>query len=145
RPNVHKEVKESGLESIRDVTFNQIMDEIDQKNKAAQEKPKSPYDTELEIKIIKRFQLRQPDYDAQIMFLGVEPYHFEYDQTKSTKHGDSNSNSGLCSMPDDDLLKSNISKKVTDDIQSFVPSIVADNLKANLPDLLSEALKNTLP
>nr|GEY73517.1 retrovirus-related Pol polyprotein from transposon TNT 1-94 [Tanacetum cinerariifolium] len=118
--NIHKEVKESILESIDDVTFDQIMDEIVQKN----------------------------------------------------KHGDSDS--GLCSMPDDDMvyltgfetsdsadndsqeelrtlntkvdqLESNISKKVIDDIQSFVPSIVADTLKANLHGLLSEALKNTLP
>ncbi|GKA41730.1 retrovirus-related pol polyprotein from transposon TNT 1-94 [Tanacetum coccineum] len=54
--NVQEEVKESGLESMGDVTFEQIMDEYDQKNKAAQEVPESPYDTESEIKIIKRFQ-----------------------------------------------------------------------------------------
>ncbi|GJY35036.1 hypothetical protein Tco_0420414 [Tanacetum coccineum] len=99
-----EEVKESGLESIGDVTFDQIMDEIDQKNKAAQEKPESQYDTESEIKIIKRFQPRKLDDDAQIMFLGVEPSHFEYDQTKSTMHGGSDSDSGLHSMPDDDLV-----------------------------------------
>ncbi|GKE14967.1 hypothetical protein Tco_1422544 [Tanacetum coccineum] len=169
-----EEVKESGLESIGDVTFDQIMDEIDQKNKAAQEKPESPYDTESEIKIIKRFQPRQLDDDAQITFLGAEPSHFEYDQTKSTMHGGSDSDSGLHSMPDDDLvsltdfktpdsadndsqeelrtlntkvdqLESNISKKVTDDIQSSVPSIVVDTLKETLPGLLLEALKDTLP
>nr|GEX19534.1 hypothetical protein [Tanacetum cinerariifolium] len=143
-----------------------------QKNNVTQEKPKNPYDTELEIKIIKRFQPRQSVDDAQITFLGVEPSYFEYDQTKSIKHGDSDS--GLCSMPDDDMvsltgfetsdsadndsqeelrtlntkvdqLESNMSKKVIDDIQSFVPSIVVDTLKANFPGLLSEALKNTLP
>ncbi|GJY08947.1 retrovirus-related pol polyprotein from transposon TNT 1-94 [Tanacetum coccineum] len=94
-----------------------IMDEIDQKNKAAQEKPESPYDTELDIKIIKS---------------SVRPlYHLHEElSTLNTKV---------------DQLESNISKKVTDDIQSFVPSIVADNLKANLPGLLSEALKNTFP
>ncbi|GKC62002.1 hypothetical protein Tco_1089600, partial [Tanacetum coccineum] len=43
--NVHEELKESGLESIGDVTFDQIIDEIDQRNKAAHETPKSPYDT----------------------------------------------------------------------------------------------------
>ncbi|GJW29726.1 hypothetical protein Tco_0046601, partial [Tanacetum coccineum] len=92
RPNVHKEVKESGLESIRDVTFDQIMDEIDQKNKAAQEKPESP---------------------------SVRPLYYLHEElsTLNTKV---------------DQLESNISKKVTDDIQSFAPSIVADNLKANL-------------
>ncbi|GJX91961.1 hypothetical protein Tco_0345287 [Tanacetum coccineum] len=70
------EVNEFGLESIGDVIFDQIMDENDQKNKAAQEKPEGP----------------------------VEPSHFEYDQTKSTKHGDSDFDFGLCSMPDDDLV-----------------------------------------
>ncbi|GJT26048.1 hypothetical protein Tco_0895985 [Tanacetum coccineum] len=109
-----------------------------------------------EIKIIKRFQPRQPDDDAQFMFLGAEPYHFEYDHTNSTKLGDSGSVSGLRSMLDDDLvsltgfetpesadndsqrisctifntkvdqLESRVSKKVTDDVQSSVPSILAE-------------------
>ncbi|GJZ47025.1 hypothetical protein Tco_0600857 [Tanacetum coccineum] len=53
--NVQDEVNESGLESMEDVTFDQIMDEIDQKNKDA-EKAESPYDTESDIKMIKSFQ-----------------------------------------------------------------------------------------
>nr|GFA11123.1 hypothetical protein [Tanacetum cinerariifolium] len=69
-----EKVNESGLESMGDVTFDQIMDEINQKNKAAQENLRAR----------------------------VEPSHFKYDQTKLTKHGDSDS--GLCSMPDDDLV-----------------------------------------
>ncbi|GKF59956.1 hypothetical protein Tco_0176742 [Tanacetum coccineum] len=40
-----------------------------------------------------------------------------------------------------DQLESNISKKVTGDILSSVPSIVDDTLKANLLSLLLEALK----
>ncbi|GJZ20382.1 retrovirus-related pol polyprotein from transposon TNT 1-94 [Tanacetum coccineum] len=43
------------------------------------------------------------DDDAQITFLGVEPSHFEYDQSKSTMHGASDSDSGLRLMLDDDL------------------------------------------
>ncbi|GKF65763.1 hypothetical protein Tco_0192280, partial [Tanacetum coccineum] len=39
-----EEVKESGLESMEDITFDQIIDEIDQKHKAT-EKPESPFDT----------------------------------------------------------------------------------------------------
>ncbi|GJY74559.1 hypothetical protein Tco_0478990 [Tanacetum coccineum] len=74
------------------------MDEIDQQNQAAQDKLETPYDTESEIKIIKRFQPSQPDDDAQITFLNVEPY----DPTKS-RDADSDSDSGLQSMPDDDL------------------------------------------
>ncbi|GKE65777.1 hypothetical protein Tco_1519938 [Tanacetum coccineum] len=34
--NIQEEVKESGLESMKDVTFDQIMDEIDEKNKDAE-------------------------------------------------------------------------------------------------------------
>ncbi|GKE11324.1 hypothetical protein Tco_1414875 [Tanacetum coccineum] len=171
-----EEVKESGLESIEDVTFDQIMYEIDQKNKAA-EKPESSFNIKSEIKIIKRFQPTQPDDDAQFTFLGVEPYHFEYDHTNSTKLGfetpefaDNDSHEGTAKtfnasvdMPAQsdplghlheelrilntkvDQLESRISKKVTYDVQSYVPSIVVDALKANLPHLLSEALKNTLP
>ncbi|GJW40928.1 hypothetical protein Tco_0066773, partial [Tanacetum coccineum] len=86
-------------------------------------------------------------------------------EAEKSNHGDSDSESGLYSMPDNDLsdplghlheelrtlntkvdqLESSISKKVTDDIQSSIPSIVVNALKANLPGLLSEALKNTLP
>ncbi|GJX34611.1 hypothetical protein Tco_0246168 [Tanacetum coccineum] len=91
-----EEIKESGLESMKDVTFDQIMNEINQKNKVA-ENPESPFDTESEIKIIKRFQPSQPDDDAQITFMGAEPYN----QTNLT---DGDSDSGLRSMPDDDLV-----------------------------------------
>ncbi|GJV55932.1 hypothetical protein Tco_1456937 [Tanacetum coccineum] len=55
--NVQEEVKESGLKSIRGVTFEQIMDEYDQKNKTDQEVLESPYDTESEIKFIKSFKV----------------------------------------------------------------------------------------
>ncbi|GKE21512.1 hypothetical protein Tco_1433024, partial [Tanacetum coccineum] len=135
--NVPEEVKESGLKSIRDVTFEQIMDEIDQKNKP-----------------------RKPDDDAQITFLGVEPYQFEYDQTK---HGTAETFNASADMPTQldplghlhkelcilntkvDQLKTSISKKVINDIQSSVLLIVTDTLNANLIGLLLEDLKNTLP
>nr|GEW16066.1 hypothetical protein [Tanacetum cinerariifolium] len=55
KKNIQEEVKEFGLESMKDITFDQIMDEIDQKNKDTK-KAESPYDTESEIKIIKSFQ-----------------------------------------------------------------------------------------
>ncbi|GKC77664.1 hypothetical protein Tco_1128438, partial [Tanacetum coccineum] len=51
-----EEVKDAGLESMRDVTFEQIMDACDQQQKAAQEKDESPYDIESEIRIIKSYQ-----------------------------------------------------------------------------------------
>nr|GEV93946.1 hypothetical protein [Tanacetum cinerariifolium] len=74
-----------------------IMDEIDQQDKVAQEKTKSPYDTEYEINIIKRFKPNQPDNDAQITFLGAKPYN-------QIKSWDGDSDSRLRSMLDDDLV-----------------------------------------
>ncbi|GKA02327.1 retrovirus-related pol polyprotein from transposon TNT 1-94, partial [Tanacetum coccineum] len=84
------------LESMEDVTFDQFMDETDQKDKVA-EKPENPFDTEFEIKIIKRFQPSQPDDDTQITFLDDEPYN-------QINLRDGDSDSGLRSMPDDDLV-----------------------------------------
>ncbi|GKA58973.1 hypothetical protein Tco_0758286 [Tanacetum coccineum] len=98
-----------------------------------------------------------------------EPHDKEIDPTLKKDDSDE-TDSGLQSMPDDDIaslldfktedsgneelrtlntkadqLEFNISKKVTDDIQSSVPLIFADALKVNFPGLLLEALKNTLP
>nr|GEY61625.1 hypothetical protein [Tanacetum cinerariifolium] len=103
--NFQEEVKDTGLESIGDVNFEQIIDEYDQKNKAAREELESPYDTEFKIKIIKRFQLNQLADEAHIVFLGFEPNDIKIDQTKSMKLADFNeTNCGLPSMPDDDLV-----------------------------------------
>ncbi|GJY77097.1 hypothetical protein Tco_0482213 [Tanacetum coccineum] len=157
-----------------DVTFDQLMDEIDQKNKAAQEQPKSPYDTESEIKIIKRFHPSQPDDDVQITFLGVEPLNFEYDQTKlletletinnvTSKESTAETFNASTDMPAQldpighlyeelrtlntkvDQLESSISKKVTDDIQSFVPSNYCRCSKSTFSWSTPRGFKNTLP
>ncbi|GKF25621.1 hypothetical protein Tco_0081515, partial [Tanacetum coccineum] len=122
----------------------------------AQENAKSPYDTESKIKIIKSYQA------ATISGSLLIHQSSSYDQDKDVKEGDaSKSLSGLRSMPDDDLTsvssfelqdsidyvfeeESNISKKVAEDMKSFVPTIVANTLKEQLPGLLSDALKDTL-
>ncbi|GJY79388.1 retrovirus-related pol polyprotein from transposon TNT 1-94 [Tanacetum coccineum] len=149
-----------------------IIDEIDQKYKAAQETPKIPYDTESEINIIKKFQPRQLDDDAQIMFIGAEPSHFEYDQSKSIMHGASDSDSGLCLMHDDDLASLTgfeTPDSADDDSKEGIAETfyASTNMpaqpdplgplheelcilntkidKKNFPSLLLEALKNTLP
>ncbi|GKC15781.1 hypothetical protein Tco_1012563 [Tanacetum coccineum] len=67
---VKKEVKGSSLNSMGDVTFKQLMDKYDQKQHVIQEMHESPYDTESEIKVIKRFQPTQTDDEDQIIFLG---------------------------------------------------------------------------
>ncbi|GJS50922.1 hypothetical protein Tco_0624284 [Tanacetum coccineum] len=144
---VQEEVKESGLESMRDVTFEQIMDEIDQQNKAAQEKPESPYDTESEIKVIKRFKPRQSDDDAQITFLSVEPY----DQTKSRDDA-SDSDSGLRSMPNDDLVsltgfatpaKSDPLGHLHDELRTLKPKVV--QLESSISKAMADEIKSSIP
>ncbi|GJU51691.1 hypothetical protein Tco_1221246 [Tanacetum coccineum] len=123
-----------------------LMDEIDQKNKVAQEQPESPYDTESEIKIIKRFQPRQPDDDAQITFLGTVETFNAFDDMLAQSDPLGHLHEELRTLHTKvDQLESSISKKVIDDIQSSMPSIVADTLKANFPCILLKTLKNTLP
>ncbi|GJR91740.1 hypothetical protein Tco_0215751 [Tanacetum coccineum] len=70
--------------------------QLKSQNQAAQDKPESPYDTEYEITIIKRFQPNQSNDDAQITFLDAKPYDL-------TKSRDADSASRLQSMPDNDL------------------------------------------
>ncbi|GKC10132.1 hypothetical protein Tco_1001742 [Tanacetum coccineum] len=102
--NDQEEVKEYGLESMGMSLLTRSWMKLIRRMRLLKKKPESPYDIESEIKIIKWFQPRQPDDDAQIMFLGAEPSHFDYDQTKSTMHVDYDSDFGLRSMPDDDLV-----------------------------------------
>ncbi|GKG16302.1 hypothetical protein Tco_0358625, partial [Tanacetum coccineum] len=54
--NVEKDVKDAGFVAMEEVTFEQIMDEVDSKTQGSQTIAESPYDTELEIKIIKSYQ-----------------------------------------------------------------------------------------
>ncbi|GJY90432.1 hypothetical protein Tco_0505628 [Tanacetum coccineum] len=134
------EVKESGLESIGDVTFDQLMDKIDQKNKASQEQPKSPYDIESEIKIIKRDstnndskQSTAETFNASAdMPAQLDPLGHLYEE--------------LCTLNTKvDQLESSISKKVTDDIQSFIPSNYYKCSKSKFSWSTLRGSKNTLP
>ncbi|GKD33506.1 hypothetical protein Tco_1249015 [Tanacetum coccineum] len=142
-----EEVKDAGIESMGGVTFEQVMDEYDQKNSTAQEQHESPYDTESEIKFIKSFKVatispslsidldkeEHTTDEAKNTFLGSKAIDIDFVPTEPKTDALDDSDSGLKSMHDDDLASSSI------------PSLIADALKAHLPDLLSEALKNTLP
>nr|GEW86438.1 hypothetical protein [Tanacetum cinerariifolium] len=145
-----KEVNESGLKSMRDVTFEQLIDEVDKQNQDAQEKTDSSFDTESKIKIIKSFKVVNQDIEVH---------------SANTEETDS----GLCFMPDDDIvpalsdpfshlqgdmhslntkvdqLESSISKSVADEIKSSIPSCVVDAIKEQLPGLITQALKACLP
>ncbi|GJV70975.1 hypothetical protein Tco_1490970 [Tanacetum coccineum] len=118
--NVEEEVKSSGLISMGDVTFEQLMDDYDQRdipgsyvptrlqlkpiveqlldeadklNKAIQETSESPYDTESKIKVVKSF------LTSYISELQDQTMH----DSKETADVHEESNSDLQSMPDDDL------------------------------------------
>ncbi|GJS04500.1 hypothetical protein Tco_0321008 [Tanacetum coccineum] len=150
---------EEQVNQPKTVKAEKIMDEIDQRNKAAK-KHESSFDTKFEIKIIKRFQPSQPDDDVQITFLGFKTPDSVDDDFKEGTGETFYASADMPAQSDPlghlheelripnnkiDQLESNMSKKVTDDIQSSVPSIVADSLKENLPSLLLKDLKNTLP
>ena len=171
-------VKEAELtfKSHGDLSFDDLMNELEEKEKRGEDIYEGLYDTESDIKVIKKYQPSKVSHDAEITFEG---------------HG-SSSDSGLRSMPDDDLvsltgfsdqlseedsdktlhasadmpthsdslshshelgvllsridqLEDNLSKKVSEEIKSSVPSLVADSLKDQLPSLLAEALKVALP
>nr|GEY41935.1 hypothetical protein [Tanacetum cinerariifolium] len=147
----HKEeVKKFSLESMEDITFDSIMDEIDQKNKAA-EKPKSPFYTKSEIKIIQRdgdseSGLRSMPDDDLVSLTGFETPD---SADNYSKEGTGETFNAFTDIPAQSeplghlheemcilnkkiyQFESNITKKVTDDIQSFVPLIIADSLKEN--------------
>ncbi|GKF47334.1 hypothetical protein Tco_0137136, partial [Tanacetum coccineum] len=135
-----------------EVTFEQIMDEVDSKTQGAQENVESPYDTESEIKIIKSYQAATL---FGLLFIHQSSLYDQDDKdecTAETFHAfaDKPAQSDPLGHLQEELyllnnkvdqIESCISKKVVEDIQSSVPTIVVDTLKAKLPGLLSEALK----
>ncbi|GJX54686.1 hypothetical protein Tco_0283055 [Tanacetum coccineum] len=100
------EEEDAGVHSLEEPTFEQLMDEVDKLKEVAQEKPKSPYDTESEIKIIKSFQVNivsnsllihqglQRSTSDDINVIDITP--------KDDEEGDA-SDSDLRSMPSDNL------------------------------------------
>ncbi|GKC60487.1 hypothetical protein Tco_1088085 [Tanacetum coccineum] len=156
--NIQEDVKESGLDPMEDVTFDQIMDEIDQKNKDA-EKVESPYDTKSKIIIIKSFQATtvfgsllihqgsqrsaSDDLDAiDITPKGDKEVDVSDSRlcTAETFHASADKptqSNPLCHLHEElctlnmkvNQLESSITKQVIDAIHSSVPSLVADTLK----------------
>ncbi|GKD74726.1 hypothetical protein Tco_1333008, partial [Tanacetum coccineum] len=80
-------------QSLEIPTVEQLMDEAGKLNKTVQETPKSPYDTKLEIKIVKSF------FTHHISKLKDQTMH-DSEETVDIHEG---SNSDLHSMPNDDL------------------------------------------
>ncbi|GJR88721.1 hypothetical protein Tco_0212732 [Tanacetum coccineum] len=110
-------VDDGADKSLSRIAVQPIMNEIDQKNKAALVTPESPFDTKSEIKIIKKFQPTQLDDNAQITFLHAEPSHFEYVQSMQE---DSGSNLSLRSMLDDDMASLTVQKSLQDQLPKIL-------------------------
>ncbi|GJT44017.1 hypothetical protein Tco_0952732 [Tanacetum coccineum] len=89
---------------------------------------KSPYDTESEIKIVKRFKPTIDDEES--LFTSVTKEH--------SVIGDE---SDLESMPMDEIGHPCLTPLMTDKLEEIVPSLVAETLKENLPKIISESLK----
>ncbi|GJW00599.1 hypothetical protein Tco_1555850 [Tanacetum coccineum] len=156
--NVEKEVKNVGFVAMEEVTFEQIMDEVDLKTQGAQENAESPYDTKSEIKIIKSYQaatisglLSMPNDDLASIS-GFESQdsvdHVSKEDTK-TLHAftDKPAQSDPLSHFHTELgilntkmdqLESSISKKVAEDMKYSVPAI--DSIKSSVSESISEEL-----
>ncbi|GKC21382.1 retrovirus-related pol polyprotein from transposon TNT 1-94, partial [Tanacetum coccineum] len=98
------EKEDTGVYSMNEPTFEQLMDEVDKLKEAAQEKPRESYDTESEIK------------DKQVLSsFNIVPLK------------EKQSDSGLRSMPYDDLIEAyprlmlKIQKKLTSSIPALLP------------------------
>ncbi|GJR56576.1 putative reverse transcriptase domain-containing protein [Tanacetum coccineum] len=140
--NVQEEVKDVRLESMRDVTFEQIMDEYDQKNKAAQEVPESPDQTKstkkadfdeidsglqsmLEDNLVSLAGFETPDSAKAIADKFFETLAGGADETLNASADMPAQSDPVGHLQEEmrilntkvDQLESNISKKVVDDIQ----------------------------
>ncbi|GJY16479.1 hypothetical protein Tco_0386901 [Tanacetum coccineum] len=168
--NVEEDVKDAGFVAIKEVTFEQIMDEVDSETQDAQEIAESPSDTESKIKIIKSYQA------TTISGLLFTHQSSSYDQenqeeiditAKDVEEGDaSESLSGLRFMLDDDLASmtgfetqgsvDHVSEEGTETLHASADKPAQSDplghlheelclIHNKLPGLLSDALKNTLP
>ncbi|GKA26796.1 hypothetical protein Tco_0712905 [Tanacetum coccineum] len=129
--NIHEEVKEFGLESIEDVTFDQIMDEIDQKNKAA-EKPESPFDIESEIKIIKR----RIDDSIELHTLNTKVDQLESSISKKVTDDIQSFVPSIVV----DALKANLSGLLSEALKNTLPQMFKDFIQQSVQESIEEKL-----
>ncbi|GKA50622.1 hypothetical protein Tco_0743695 [Tanacetum coccineum] len=161
--------------SLGDVTFEQIMDDYDQKVKDAQTKPESPFDTKSEISFVKSYRVAtifeeeadsnlhsMPDNEAQLIsgFETTDSHEKGSDET-NTKNTPSQSIKTIANKSSDPLgslkievssltsrvanLESTIASKVVLQLEESVPRMVSDAFKERMPELLSDTLRSILP
>ncbi|GJS54712.1 hypothetical protein Tco_0628074 [Tanacetum coccineum] len=129
--NVEEEVKDVGFVAMEEVTFKQIIDEVDSKTQGAQENAESPYDTELEIKIIKSYQ-------AATLSGTAETFHSSTDKPAQSDLLGHLQEELYFLNNKVDQMEASISKKVVEDIQSFVSTI--DSIKTSILKSIAEEL-----
>ncbi|GJS85935.1 retrovirus-related pol polyprotein from transposon TNT 1-94 [Tanacetum coccineum] len=148
-----KEVVEE--QSLEIPTFQQLLDEVNKHNKAIQETPESPYDTELKIKVLKSF-LTSHFYELQDQAMNDSEETAEFEVADSDDTLDNEvSPAKRLSLPDhmDHICEevSSLHSKLRE-IESFIAKIkssllalVNSALKEQLPEFLSATLKDCLP
>nr|GEV99888.1 hypothetical protein [Tanacetum cinerariifolium] len=136
-------------QSMEIPTVEQLLDEVDKQNKALQETPESPYDTESKIKVVKSC------FISQILKLQDQIMH------------DSDESADYESMPEDDMrsvskaadsddevsslhsklgtMEYSFIHQVSDGIESTLSALVTTTIQEQLSGLLSAKLKDCLP
>ncbi|GJY90167.1 hypothetical protein Tco_0505363 [Tanacetum coccineum] len=111
-----EEVKESGMESMEDITFDQIIDEIDQKHKAA-ENPESPLRSMLDDDLVSLTGFKTPDSTNDDFKEGTSESFYASANMPAQSDPLGHLHEELCILNNKiDQLESSITKKVTDDI-----------------------------
>ncbi|GKE10678.1 hypothetical protein Tco_1414229 [Tanacetum coccineum] len=136
---------------MEEVTFEQIMDEVDSKTQDAQENAESPYDTKSEIKIIKYYQAATisnvEEGDASESFSGLRSMH---DDDLASMTGFETQNSADHVFEEDalkdtlpQLIKETIKSSVLKSIVEELPQVeahVQKNLQDQLPNILMKPM-----
>nr|GEV18103.1 retrovirus-related Pol polyprotein from transposon TNT 1-94 [Tanacetum cinerariifolium] len=150
QPKATDATKEKAEEqSLEFPSVEQLLDEVDNHNKAVQESSESPYDTKSEIMVVKSFLTRfvsgfeTADSDNLLDNKVSTSDHIVQDDNASTKHMSLFDHiceevSFLHSKLGD--MESSLTR-----IKLSLPTLVTNALKEQLPNLLSDTLKYCLP
>ncbi|GJR08736.1 hypothetical protein Tco_0791388 [Tanacetum coccineum] len=106
----------------------------------AQEKSEIPYDTESEIKVIKRYQPTQMDDEDQIIFLGIKDddmdQHVEDEVVSISGFGTDDSNKeGIEYTMIVDALEERMLELISDSLKNILPQIIKDSFQHVLPKI----------
>ncbi|GJR19283.1 hypothetical protein Tco_0967810 [Tanacetum coccineum] len=155
-----EEVKSSGLTTMGDLTFEQLMDEYEKKKGADKEECESLYDTESDIKYVKSFSVttfslieEEADPDLHSMPDDEVESVFGFEAAKSTYEENDKAKTKVELTQSEEATANNILDEITN-LNAFAnkPSdlLVLLRLKYHLsppkmPDLLADTFKNLLP